>query len=45
MVDKIKYYLTHDDEREAIAAAGLARVQSDFSYQYKLDEILKAIDS
>lgn len=45
MVDKIKYYLTHDDEREAIAAAGLNRAKADFSYQYKLDEILKAIDS
>ncbi len=44
MIDKIKYYLSHDSEREAIAAAGYARAMSDFSYKYKLGEILKAID-
>ena len=32
-LDKIDYYLCHDDERKKIAANGLERVRENFSYE------------
>jgi len=36
----IRYYLEHEDEREAIAAAGLAEIRRDYSNETRLKQIL-----
>lgn len=38
-IDKITYYLEHDEERQAIAAAGQCRVQELFSYEKGLERL------
>jgi len=43
MVDKIKYYLIHQEEREAIARAGYERTLRDHTYEKRFNEIFKAI--
>lgn len=43
MLDKIRYYLYNDGEREKIARAGLERARVDFSYESKLTHILSCI--
>ena len=40
MVDKAKYYLAHDDEREKIAQAGYEEVMAKHTIQHRLDVIL-----
>lgn len=42
MIDKVKYYLAHPDEAQAIAAAGRARVLKDHTYA-KRWEVLKQV--
>lgn len=37
---KAAYYLSHEDERAQIAAAGFARVKSDFTFEARLRELL-----
>jgi spore maturation protein CgeB len=39
LVDKIKYYLAHEDERMAIAQAGYARTLRDHTYGTRFEEI------
>lgn len=41
MVDKVKYYLKHDDEREKIAQAGYEEVMAKHTIQHRVDVILK----
>ncbi|MBU6500567.1 MAG: glycosyltransferase [Patescibacteria group bacterium] len=43
MVDKIRYYLAHDDERQAIAKAGYERTVREHTYEKRFREIFKAI--
>lgn len=39
LVDKINYYLTHDMERQKIAAAGQARTLKDHTYQVRMKQL------
>lgn len=43
MVDKARYYLTHDDERERIAAAGQARVLRDHTLDRRWAVLFEAM--
>lgn len=46
MLDKIRYYLKHDDERKRIAAAGRERcLKSDYSQHGRMKEILRAVET
>jgi len=40
-VEKIKYYLTHDDEREEIAKRGYERVLREHTYEKRLSDIFE----
>lgn len=44
-LQKISYYLTHEEERKAIAVRGQKKVREDFSYKKKFSEILKNLES
>jgi spore maturation protein CgeB len=41
--DKIKYYLSHDDEREKIRRAGYERCRRDHTWHKRFAEAFKAI--
>ena len=41
MLNKIAYYLEHEDERKQIAYKGWLKVQKEFSYDVQLDKIFK----
>lgn len=43
MINKIKYYLKHNEEREAIARAGYERTLRDHTYKKRFNEIFKTI--
>lgn len=43
-IDKIAYYLEHEEERKEIARAGQRKVRELFSYQKKLKEILQIVE-
>ena len=38
-VEKVEYYLTHDDEREAIARAGQQRTLRDHTFRQRMQEL------
>lgn len=40
LIDKIDYYLTHEEERAAIAANGFARIDAAHTYKHRVEEIL-----
>lgn len=40
MFEKIEYYLSHENERAAIAANGLRRTLNDHTYEHRIDNIL-----
>lgn len=42
-VDKVRYYLAHDAEREAIAAAGYARAVRDHSWDGRFGDLLRRL--
>jgi tetratricopeptide (TPR) repeat protein len=44
LVDKIEYYLTHEEERERIAAAGYRYVRENFSVDKTIQELLNQVD-
>lgn len=43
LIDKIKYYLTHEDERSAIAEAGYKRTLREHTYEKRFEEIFSRI--
>lgn len=43
LVDKIKYYLAQEEEREAIAKAGYVRAQRDHSQERRFEDIFRMI--
>lgn len=43
LIEKIKYYLKHSGEREAIAAAGYERTLKDHTYARRFEEIFQRI--
>lgn len=43
MEEKVKYYLEHEEEREAIAEKGRIRVENDFRLEDRLEEIFYAV--
>lgn len=43
LVDKIRYYLSHDDEREAIRRAGHERCLRDHSWQKRLSDSFRTM--
>jgi len=44
MVDKAKYYLAHDTEREKIAAAGYEEVMAKHTIQHRVDRMLEVVN-
>lgn len=40
LAEKIKYYLSHPDERDAIARAGFVRTRRDHTYDLRMKEVL-----
>jgi len=45
LVEKIRYYLGHDDEREKIAEAGFKRMMDEHQWKNRFEHILKEIDN
>ena len=43
VVEKARYYLDHDDQREAIAQAGFELVMAQHTYLHRVDTILEAV--
>ena len=43
MIDKIRYYLNHDEEREAIAAAGKKRVLAEHTYEHRFRRMFEIL--
>jgi spore maturation protein CgeB len=43
LIDKLKYYLEHPDEREAIAQAGRARMLKEHQWHHRLENIFKEV--
>ena len=43
LIEKVRYYLTHEDERAAIARAGYERTMRDHTYARRFSEIFKQI--
>ena len=43
LIEKIKYYLEHNEERETIAKAGHERTLRDHTYEKRFNEIFKTI--
>lgn len=42
-IEKVRYYLTHEEERARIAAAGQARTLRDHTYQRRMEELLPVL--
>jgi spore maturation protein CgeB len=43
LVERVRYYLDHPDERDAIARAGHARARAEHTYEQRISEILQQI--
>ncbi len=43
LMDKIEYYLQHEDERQAIARSGYEKIKSGHTYKHRLDEIFDIV--
>ena len=45
LLEKIDYYLAHEEEREAIALRGLKRTLKEHTYEHRMDQMLNIIFS
>lgn len=45
LLEKIEYYITHDEERSMIAASGYEKVKAGHTYKLRLEEILDIVGS
>lgn len=43
LVEKVQFYLSHDEERQRIAGNGKARIETDFSFESRMREILNVL--
>ncbi len=43
LMDKIEYYLQHEDERQAIARSGYEKIKAGHTYKHRLDEIFDIV--
>ena len=43
LIDKCRFYLSHENERNRIAGNGHKKIKSDFSYEAALRKILNTI--
>lgn len=43
LIDKLKYYLEHEDEREQIAAAGRERMLREHQWHHRFEEVFRAV--
>lgn len=43
LIDKCKYYLSHDDERKKIAMAGIERVRQHHTWRHRVAQIITSI--
>jgi spore maturation protein CgeB len=43
LVEQVGYWLSHDEERAAVAEAGYQRVLAEHTYDHRFDEIFKAV--
>lgn len=43
LIDKLRYYLEHDDEREAIALAGRDRMLAEHQWHHRFEHIFKEV--
>ena len=43
LIDKVRYYLAHEDERRAIAAAGQKKVLEEYSFKKQIERMLGMI--
>lgn len=44
-IEKAKYYIEHDEERERIAAEGMKEVHAKHTYRHRVETILEAVKS
>jgi spore maturation protein CgeB len=44
LIDKVRYYLVHPDERDAVARAGHERTMAEHTYDRRISEILKKLE-
>ncbi len=44
LIDLVRYYLTHDQEREAIAKAGQKRTLQEHTYFHRMQELISIVD-
>ena len=44
LTEKVKYYLNHDKEREAIAKAGQKRTLKDHTYKKRMEELIQILN-
>jgi len=44
LIDRIRYFLTHSEERQRIARAGRARVLSEHTYLHRMVDLLRSVE-
>ena len=44
LIEKIRHYLEHEEERDAIRTGGLERVKREWTYNHWLDRVFQALD-
>jgi spore maturation protein CgeB len=43
LLEKVDYYLRHDDEREKIAIRGLERTKAEHTYDMRIAEMIRVV--